>query len=702
MYRACWGNIRYRICIQNSASRANNIKFFLSVLRNFQPRPSPDCERRGLQWMCEWMAPRFVGVNLTETHPFTALDYELFRQPVCIESCEAMMRDCPIIRESLLRFGLFDTCHLYAYGDTAYGRRWATNESQLPFIELFEAYARPVTSNLTEEYIRIDTEVWAFRGLGQSDKIFDDPKRRAAWADDLATPAESQLVFSDPIQVDLFNELRDETLYNNSYFVRSVDGRRHRVPCVDIYGPPFKAEDVCRSEGGFLASEESEAGASCALVCPSPFLSKPQHSKLNDMRVAAGAITITCAVLVLLRLFFDNARHSARSLHRCRRPLLPQFPARLSLPLTVSFLLVGVAMVLQPASCSDPLVPIDGSDSACALQATLFLGGAVSAVAWWAAFAACLGGMLCEHPFFLLNDPGSTRRFEATLYTVCWLPALVCAIVPVALGRVRWNDGASMCGVDTSESVTLLVLVFVMPVLVYLLIGALAVAVTLKTVCQSERRINATSKQSTSTSVVVARFALFVPCFLATAVLTIVLELRRLGVPARVRDALALARACVTSITNSDLALNPGDLTRLRTDECIDSALGGADTGISFGAELATLVCWMLTALLVAVVFAAPLQLIQRCMRISSERMTSARRSIDSRNDRSTGTEVILLSWASCYPLSFPGRARRSRRTKYNSNRREILNTVPSSKRGAVSIYSCAHAAAPHPACRKP
>ncbi|MES1907558.1 MAG: hypothetical protein MHM6MM_000656 [Cercozoa sp. M6MM] len=633
---------------EDPITRGSNIRFLLSVLRNFEPRPSADCERRGVQWACEWMAPRFVGVNLTESHPLTGLDYELFRQPVCIESCEAMMQECPEIRELLLRVGLFGTCHQYSYGDTVYGRRWASNESQLPINEVLEAYARPVTTNLTEEYIRLDTEFPRFRGLAQSEKVLNDSERRAAWENDLATHVESELLFSEPDAVDLFNGLRDEALYNNSYFVRSADGRRHHVPCVDIYGPSFEEAGVCQSEGGFLASKQSDGVTSCSLVCPSPFLTDSQHSKLGDARVATGATTIVCTILVLLRLFFDNARHSSQS-PGCRRPLLPQFPARLSLPLTISFLLVGIAMVLQPTPCSDPVTPADGSGSVCALQAMLFVGGAVSSVAWWAAFAACLGGMLCEHRFFLLNNSASTRRFEATLYAVCWLPALVCAILPVALDRVRWNDGASMCGVDTSENVTLLVLVFVAPIMVYLLIGAVSVVLTLKTVCESERRMSSMTQRSKSTRVIVMRFALFVPCFLATAVLTIVLELRRLGVPARVRDALALARACVTSITNSDLAFNPGDLTRLRTDECIDSALGGADTGISFGAELATLVCWMLTALLVAVVFAAPLQLIQRCMRISSEKVSSVRRSVASRNDRSrsrTRTEVELEAGA--------------------------------------------------------
>ncbi|MES1910198.1 MAG: hypothetical protein MHM6MM_002841 [Cercozoa sp. M6MM] len=601
--------------------RSDSINFFLSYFDKLGLKTGPQCRGLGLDWICQWMAPRFVAVNLTSPHPVTGLDYELFRLPICMSTCDSMLDQCPEMKPILSFSGLHETCNKYTFSDIVFGARWSVNNPFLMFSEQFEAYARAPSLNVTQHYIDLDQDEVVL-GWGNSSKLFDDPVRLQAWQDDLNTPVERNFTLSESAGPDL-DQLRQDSGYGTDdyYFVRSVDGRRHALPCYPLSDVGMSGANACATKANVLSPRQEAEGSSvsCVLTCPAPFMTASQHDTLVDTRVATGAVTVVCAALVVLRLLFDNVRHRAmlsQNPAACRRPLLPPFPARLSLPLTLSFLLVGIAMLLQPQACADPAMPTTDSDSVCAAQASLFVFGAVSAVAWWAAFAVCLWGMLKDHKLFTSNRTGST--VEGALHAVCWLPALVCAVLPAALGRVRWNEGASMCSIETSDGVGLFVGVFIVPICLFMLIGIVAVVAMLVHVCTSERRSVTNSKRkSSSASVLIARFALFVPCFLGAAVITLVLELRRLAIPDRVEDALREATKCATDLTDGDLALNPGDLSRLDAGSCIDDAILNADTGVSYGAEILALVCWMFCGLVILMVFATPVQLVMRCLRRS-------------------------------------------------------------------------------------
>ncbi|MES1907008.1 MAG: hypothetical protein MHM6MM_000211 [Cercozoa sp. M6MM] len=620
--------------------REKVLSLYMSLVNSLDVSSNQECADLARSWVCLWLVPRVVQVELidNDTRPLAAGHgaVEFFRQPICMSTCEYMFAKCPEIPQLLVRFKLSDQCKGYTFSDSYFNRRWSEPNRFLRQNEHYEAFARPSAQNVTDNYVRTDPDDW-----GNSSVIFSEATRVQAWQNDSDT-AYTPFDVANMTKVKILGDeqvLKDEQAYasqfgysSGHYFVRSVDGGRHEVPCAPIRAVETSGSAFCGSD--YMMSVKG----GCDLVCPTPFLSPSENDSLIDTRIAAGWVMIVCTLLVLLRLFFDNARHKARN---ARVPLLPPFPARLAVPLSISFLLVAVSFALQPDTCASD-TEYNSSQGICKAQAFLFVSGAVSTVAWWCTFAVCLCGMLSDHRFFTTlgkNREVNTRRLEVLMHSMCWLPAFLCGILPVALDRVRWNEGASMCAIDTKDGVALFVAVLVVPFLLCLVVGAIAVIVALAHVVRTEKRL----RRSSSATVVVARFAMFVPCFLATAVITLVLEVRRLGIPGGIRDAKKAAVLCATDMSEQ---LSNGDFTDFTRigeliDSCVSGALDDADTGISFGAEIASLTMWMLTCLVVTLVFAVPLRMLQRCIRRrrgqnSSMMSTTPKRQEHSRTSRRT------------------------------------------------------------------
>ncbi|MES1910655.1 MAG: hypothetical protein MHM6MM_003212 [Cercozoa sp. M6MM] len=678
--------------------RSGNVRTFLNILASISDELTDECFEKARSYACSWMAPRAIEVPLEEnvTHPLTGLDREYFRQPICISTCQSFFRECPIMTQALSVFNLPPYCEAYTYLDFKFGARWSKKNRFLRFNERYEMSARPVSTNLTQDYIDLDNrDDDDYTGWGESDTIYDDATRRDAVQDDLA-----QTILFDAAVLDNNTELLDKEALAASaagfrygteadayYMVRSVDGRRHALPCVPIErmeAPVDAASILCDAQG--LTPGENNV---CELSCPLLIMPEEDSARLQDVRVATGATTIICALAVLFRLFFYNVRHKrlrtqqqqnkpqshSQALQndnvRVFRPLLPPFPARLAIPLALSFFILGFSFVLQPSPCTEGNLSNTGSnDDLCAAQAFFLVTGAISTVSWWCAFAMCLALMVSDNKRFMFllrrhrnsgRQHSLAKKFEYVIHAICWLPAIICGIIPLAADKVRWNPGASMCSIDTIDGVGWMAGALITPLILFVGVGTVAVVSTIVSVCRASpstargttshnastsnaRRGStgapshvgsdtqrtttsvggatgatpaATSKPGSSALLLVVRFAFFVPCFLVAAILMFSLEFRRLGVQSKLNDAVKGTSACLFELYKvDDDTSNYVDfqgVTAEDRNQCVVDALLNADTGVSYGFEVAGLVAWLVAALLTALVFALPQGCFQRC-----------------------------------------------------------------------------------------
>ncbi|MES1915042.1 MAG: hypothetical protein MHM6MM_007046, partial [Cercozoa sp. M6MM] len=404
-----------------SARRAEHIHRLVQ-LAGLAREGDSECKRRGMGFLCNYMAPECGETpplqfpNGTEMrHPITGRVTESVRRSTCYGACDDYMRMCPDFAKYLEVLGIRGACHSFTYGDIEFDKRWSSNRF-LGFQEHFESYQYPANStthsvNLTKQYITLSEgskiiDSTTTEGWGRHEWYFNDIQKLEAWRDNRDTPWSSQRIFS------LDSDAGVAAMqHQHDRFFRSVDGQKHVVTCQAIKPVADYAGIKCPSS--LTADLET---ATCVVGCPTPVFTTSQQDSLQALSTAVGVFAVLGGLLIAGIIGVNKRRRV--------------FPTRISAYFGACLFLFGVARCLRPQPCDSSLQQRSGG-AVCELQAWLLVFGQVGMSLWWSVLAVILAASVrirTSHVMELL------RTRECWLHALCWLTALLCATLPVALG----------------------------------------------------------------------------------------------------------------------------------------------------------------------------------------------------------------------------------------------------------------------------
>ncbi|MES1909553.1 MAG: hypothetical protein MHM6MM_002270 [Cercozoa sp. M6MM] len=584
-----------------SAARAGRLGMLVrlaGLLRNGETL----CKRRALGYLCNYMAPECGETSQLQyangtvmRHPITDATTEVVRRPNCFDSCVEFFDECHELGAILEAVGIKPDCRLFTFGDSEFNKH-SFNHPFTRFIEHFEAYSYPVNDtspvNLTAQYIAIDTiPNITENGWGRHEWYLNNATRQQEWQHVQQSPVSPHRIFalSD-------DEATARMQLKHDRYYQSVDGRRHVMTCQAVV--PATASEVsgnleCPSQ--LVVDPEDTM---CVVGCPTPVFTETQDDTLAVLSSVLGALACLCGLAVTAITLRD--------------PKTRLFPSRLSAFFGVALFFFGLAHCIRVDPCQSELQEqTGGSSSACGFQAWLYVFSQVAMSLWWTVLALCLAFSLRTQSAYMAEVLGKKERW---MHVACWGTAVLCATIPLAAGKVARNAGNSVCSIATTDgSVTLLVLLLVLPQSLALLMSFAAASFTVYTVWTHNNKMgpagDVAKKRRRSQLRTVIRWALFLPVYLMALVTSLAVQLDRLDAAASLNGSVRDAAQCVLELYDeacgNEVECNRNELKidDAEVEACIDGEL--RHNLYSFSAQVFALVAWICVALFAFSVFAS-------------------------------------------------------------------------------------------------